>query len=280
MAHLTAAPSFHHIVSDQPLVSLRIFSPEKIIKISLYRTNEMDENIPDRNIFVPDAWNDMWDRLFDDWTEQNFPLLTPLEETLPGAPKEVQRMYCTYARKRFLREVLGISGDDECKIESKLHPEFLETSTVETFESDIALIKVSNIPTKSRICFKNSLYIDIPTYSQHIYGAGYGFKGLIWGKGTGFSDLTWLSYLYVDEIERRNMNLTIKPRTIGKSYNNIQSFHILNTDFTKDGQLITSSSCPADSGSSIFVYASNHIASYAIQIGVMSGSYVFVSIFN
>lgn len=88
------------------------------------------------------------------------------------------------------------------------------------------------------------------------------------------------------DMDRKNMNITYDRGPLGMVHDNNRFLHMANIDFTPTGQLITSASCPGDSGGPVFVYATttkdgwfgNKNITYAIQVGILSGTYGGVSI--
>lgn len=251
---------------------------------------EMSEDRADRNIFVPKKWTDFWDISFETWKEKNLGLLSVEAAKTPAA--EDMTKFADYSRKRML-SFINNDGDtsgsmSSCILESKLYPNIGEDTgdQVET-GSDIALIKLSKKSSKQKtICFRTSIGIDMSIFNQHIYQASYGSKGTFEESEDRDTSLTWISMLSMDEINRRDMNVTHQPNRLGLIYDNIHYHHMANVDFI-DGHLVTSATCSGDSGGPVFVYASTPCRkgswlccnqTYAIQIAVLSGAYGGVSI--
>lgn len=249
---------------------------------------EMEDN-PDRTIFVPKVLDDAEDIAFDDWVENNLGLLTIEQESIASAPMSTKKRFMEYTHQQMLDHINRSGQKPKCVLESKLYPDIVSLSQSKDplrTGADIALIKLPKKLTAGKICFASSVGIKMLEFNQHFYHAAYGTKGTIDDRQQRDTSLSWLSLLSVQEMERRKMNITHFILPLGLTYDNVHFHHIANVDFV-GGHLVTSSTCPGDSGGPVFVYGYATVAktffskkniTYAIQVGVVSGGYEGVSI--
>lgn len=243
--------------------------------IRITELHDADDENPRKTVFIAPKYADDWVNRMEAWEKLvekygKLPTHADMDELLPYSEDEDED------EDEIEEYKIKYPKYDPCEKIMYLSKEY-ERMTDSSSLADIALIKIPKQRSNNRInsiCYMASKSFKYDHFNQFFYMGGFGGKGHPALQGV---HLSWYTGLNAKEIDNRFKNLTFAPQKI-YSVRELDTFLLSNVDFV-NGKIVTSRTCPGDSGGPAFVYGNiGNDQPIALLVGTLRGRDAIVSI--